>query len=335
MFWSRISRLAHLSTRGTDAGPPTQSAEDPFAGLAVLSARLDTLRAQPASAPDDVAQRLGVIELDARRCYRDATRRYLAGLRTQPAETLAGWGATVEACLVRLAHAHQSLVAPWSSARQKVRLAPDAVVPVLARGARACAAILKWSYLRGTPARAGVWADLCRLYAMAEGRACARTPLAGAPGVDARSSVEREFLKACMLWIARPVALGPEQVDIAERVVEFCTPGFSLSSAGDSRFAHLVDIEGGEPPLLREPGRALVPSLRSVGLDGGDRLLGALLRLVQADRIPPRWFGTEVDKALVLDTLRHVASCWTAPEQAAAAPAGQTGAGPLPTWAEA
>jgi hypothetical protein len=329
MSWFRIRWPAWVRTRA-QAPPFALSAADPFAGLAQIAERLDAMRTEPVLTPDALAARLEALELDARRCYRDATRRYLSGLRTHSAEALAGWSATVEACLVRLAHAHQSLLVPWSSARHKVRLAPEAVAPVLARGARACAAILKWGYLRGIPARDGVWADLCRLYAMAEGRGCARTPIPGAPGIDPRSSVEREFLKACMLWAGRPAALVAEQVDVAERVVEFCTPGFSLSSAADPRFAHVVDIEGGDPPQLRAAGCALAPSVRSIGLDGGERLLGTLLRLVHTDRIPPRAFGTDLEKALVLDTLRHLESCWAAPLQGqpGAQPAAQSELGP-------
>jgi hypothetical protein len=334
MSWFRIRWSAWGRTRA-EAPPLALSAADPFAGLGQISERLDAMRTEPVLTPDALAARLEGLELDARRCYRDATRRYLAGLRTHSPKALAERSATVEACLVRLAHAHQSLLVPWSSARNKVRLAPEAVAPVLARGARACAAILKWGYLRGIPARDGVWADLCRLYAMAEGRGCARTPIPGAPGIDPRSSVEREFLKACMLGAARPAALVAEQVDVAERVVEFCTPGFSLSSAADPRFAHVVDIEGGDPPQLRAPGCALAPSVRSIGLDGGERLLGTLMRLVQTDRIPPRSFGTDLEKAQVLETLQHLESCWAVPPQAHSGPQAPSAVGPAPALAEA
>jgi hypothetical protein len=182
--------------------------------------------------------------------------------------------------------------------------------------------VLKWSYLRRSAEPVGVWADLCRLYSLAEGRACTRTPVALVPGLDLRSSIEREFLEACMLNVARPAQLHPEQVDIAERATHFCAPGFALSGAGDPRFAHLIDIEGGDPPLRRETGNGTGPTLRSFGMDGAERLLSTLLRLVQADRIPPRSFGAEVEKALVVATLEHLQSCWAAPPARTSARAG-------------
>jgi hypothetical protein len=145
---------------------------------------------------------------------------------------------------------------------------------------------------------------------MAEARACERTPVAPAPGLEPRSSIAREFLEACMLGAARPLELHPAQVDIAERATHFCSPGFALSSAADPRFGHLIDVEGGDGPRRRAADIVPTPAWRSFGIDGGDRLLAALLRLVQSDGIPPRAFGAEVEKDVVVATLRHLEDCW-------------------------
>jgi len=312
MFWSWVRWPAPF--RRQDAADPLMlAAEDPFAALAQIADLLAGLRTDARTARHEWVPRLADMEMRARRCYRDATRRYLASLRSEPAETLSAWGRTVETCLVQLAHAHQSLVVPWRDARGGAGLAPDMVPVVLARGVRGCASVLKWSYLRGSAEPVGVWGDLCRLYALAEGRACARTPTALAPGLDLRSSIEREFLEACMLHIAQPARLRPEQVDIAERVTHFCAPGFALSGAADPRFAHVIDIEGGDAPQQRAPGTTGGSTLRSFGMDGGERLLASLLRLVRSDRIPPRSFGTEVEKDVVVRTLEHLEACWLPP----------------------
>jgi hypothetical protein len=295
-------------------------ADDPFAALEQIGDRLGTWRADAHGDVHGAAQRLADLEAAARRCYRDATRRYLGALQRESAETLAAWGETVERCLLRLAHAHQSQLVPWNAPRKRLGMPPELVPAVFARSMRAGAALLKWSYLRGSAEPVGVWGDMCRLYAMAEARSCARTPVAPAPGLEPRSSIEREFLEACLLSAARPGELRPEQADIAERATHFCVAGFALSSAGDPRFVHLIDIEGGDGPRRREPDRALGPAWRSFGLDGGDRLLAALMRLVQSDRIPPRAFGTEVEKAVVVATLQHLEACWQ-PNQTAVAPA--------------
>ena len=302
--------------------------EDPIACVTQIAEQLAVLRATPGLGAGELAERLVPLEIAARRCYRDATRRYLAHLNRESPETLAAWAREVESCLVPLAHVHQSLVVPWTKQRKGRPLPTEQVAEVLARGVRAGAAVLKWSYLRGAAEPVGVWADLCRLYAIAEGRACARTPVTLAPGSDLRSSVEREFLQACMLAVAQPARLRPEQVDIAERVAHFCTPGFGLSSAGDPRFTYVVDIEGGDGPCPREPGMAAGPAWRSFGMDGGERLLAALQRLVHTDRIPPRGFGAEVDKALVVDTLEHLRRCWQIPAPPEPAPSEAEAADP-------
>jgi hypothetical protein len=286
------------------------SGEDPFGTLGRIGDHLGSWRPDRRADLPACAQGLADLDAVARRIYRDATRRYLAALQREPAETLSAWGQTVETCLMRLAHAHQSLLVPWSNPRKRAGLPRELAPAVLARALRAGAASIKWSYLRGAPQPAGVWGDMCRLYAMAESRACARTPVAPAPGLEPRSSIEREFLEACMLSAARPLELRPEQVDIAERATHFCGPGFALSGAEDLRFGHLIDVEGGDGPRLRDAEVVPTPAWRSFGIDGGDRLLAALLRLVQSDGIPPRAFGAEVGKEVVVATLRHLEACW-------------------------
>jgi hypothetical protein len=235
MLWS-WAHWPRRSRKQDTLEPLAPLGEDPFAALLQITDALAALRTDLRTARHESAHRLAALEMSARRCYREATRRYLGHLEHAPADTLAAWGRTVEGCLMQLAHAHQSLVVPWRDARSGAALAPDAVPALLARGVRTCAAILKWSHLRGCPEPIGVWADLCRLYALAEGRACTRTPLALVPGLDLRSTIEREFLEACMLHAAHPAELRPEQVEIAERAAHFCAPGFALSSAGDPRF---------------------------------------------------------------------------------------------------
>jgi hypothetical protein len=299
--------------------------DDPFAALGQIGDCLAAWREEGHGDLPTAAQRLADLETAARRRYRDATRRYLGALQHESPATLCAWGDTVETCLMQLAHAHQSLLVPWTDRHKRGGMPAETVPAVLSRSMRAGAALLKWSYLRGLPEPVGVWGDMCRLYAMAEARACARTPVAPGPGLEPRSSIEREFLEACMLSAARPGQLRPEQADIAERATHFCVPGFALSSAGDPRFAHLIDIEGGDGPRRREAGLVLGPAWRSFGIDGGDRLLAALLRLVQADRIPPRDFGMELEKSLVVATLEHLEASWLArPPGSSSTPASGT-----------
>jgi hypothetical protein len=247
-------------------------------------------------------------------------------MHDQPAATLSAWGQAVATCLTQMAHAHQSLVVPWSKPRTAAMLPSESAPAVLARGMRLAAAVLKWSYLRGAGEPVGVWADLCRLYTLAEARACARVPVALAPGLEARSNVEREFLEACMLSIAHCGELRPEQVDVAERAVHFCAAGFALSNAADPRFAYVIDIEGGDAPAVRT-GSDHPPSVRSFGVDGAERLLGTLVRLVEASRIPPRDFGGDLDQQAVLTTLHLLQARWSPVPAATAAAA--AGPGPL------
>lgn len=286
-------------------------AGDPFAALGHISTRLAELRTRGRGRPD-LREEIAVLEPAARGYYREATRRYLRERRESPAEQLSVRWETVDGALAGLMHAQLSLVVPWSAVGKRAGLPSSGLAPELARAVRACAAVLKWTWLRPSLERPGMWADLCRLYALAERHACSREAVPVWPGGDRESTVEREFLKTCMLATTDPAKLSADQIDIAERVVEFCAPGFSLSSASQSRLPFAIDIEGGEAPRAREVEPTAGHSVRTIGMED-QRLLATLIRLVEADRITPRTLGVGVDRSTVMMTLQHLAHCWSAP----------------------
>ncbi|NDG38264.1 MAG: hypothetical protein EBY28_02435 [Betaproteobacteria bacterium] len=60
------------------------------------------MRAKSGLGAAELAHSLVQIDAAARRCPRDATRRYLGGLGCEPPETLSAWGQGVESGLVAL-----------------------------------------------------------------------------------------------------------------------------------------------------------------------------------------------------------------------------------------
>lgn len=279
--------------------------EDLAAALAELTTCLDELAQVPRA---ELAGSLGALELldqAARSHYRDATRRYLHQLEPSLEDPLAP---TVEACLIRLAQRYQSNVVLWRTSAAKHPLPRTLLVCSLTGGVRACAAVLKWSYLRRTAGPVGVWADMSTLYAAAEAAGCTRTPSQWKYSAG-ESCVEREFLKGCMLAAGAPDTLSPVQVDIAERLAGYCSPDLGLASGIDERYPWFIDLEAGDPPARLDPVAPTPTRARSFGIDSDERFR-RLLHLVETDRLPPAAFGAQLEKASVMQTLRQLAHQW-------------------------
>jgi hypothetical protein len=287
----------------------TLGLEDPFGALAQLAAclaELDSVRDMGLAASLEVVER---IDHAARTHYREATRRYLhehASLRGDSFSRSSS--AAAEECLTRVAQRYQSHVVLWRTLALKQALPTALLVRSMAGGVRACAAVLKWGYLLRTVCRVGVWADMCTLYGAAEAAACTRTSVEWTqqPG---ETSVEREFLKGCMLAAGARETMAPSQVDLVERLAGYCAGDLGLAPGADARYAWFVDLESGEPPRPLDPSAPLPIRARSFGIASDERFR-RLLHLVETDRLRPAAFGADLDKSAILQTLRQLARSW-------------------------
>ena len=282
--------------------------DDPFVALTTAAAAIRSLRAGKSVEIAVMQEALELLDHAARAHYRDATRRYLRERKRLTEPQLATLSCGVEDCLVQLAQCYQSHVVLWRVQVARNGAAKGAFVRAMAGGTRACASLLKWSYLRQTECRVGVWADICTLYATAETAACERVPVRLAPGA-APTSVEREFLKGCMLAAASPQALSPGQVDMAERLSEYCAADIGLEGAHGHGLPFFIDLAAGEPPQVGAASVALPPHARWFGIQSPDRFR-KLQRLLQTDRLAPSLLSVDVDKSAVIQVLEHLAAKW-------------------------
>jgi hypothetical protein len=148
---------------------------------------------------------------------------------------------------------------------------------------------------------------MCTLYGVAEAAGCARTPVEWKYGGE--SCVEREFLKGCMLAAGTPETMSPNQVDVTERLAGYCAIDLGLSQGADARYGWFIDLEAGEPPSQLDWTAPLPPRARSFGIDSDERFR-RLLRLVEADRLPPAIFGAQLDRSGVMQTFQQLARYW-------------------------
>lgn len=284
--------------------------DEPIASLHLISVHLADLgnaQAAALAASQDAAE---LLDQAARARYREATRRYLQQGRRSAVdeEARAQLASAVDGWLRQLAQRYQAHAAQWRSAALRHAIPKDVLVRALTGGIRACAGLVKWSYLRHSNCPVGVWADMGNLYAAAESAGCARLQL-NLGQTERETCAEREFLKPCLLAAAAPEGLTAEQTDIAERLAGYCASDTSLASQPEPYHGYVIDLESGEPPWALNSTEPLTARARSFGMHSGDRLR-RLIHVVERDRLPHFAFGVDLDKVEVLATLEHLLRRW-------------------------
>ena len=192
---------------------------DPYKSLEELCYWLDTLGSAEELKLPRVLEIIDLIDQAAKNHQRKLSQDYLSGsARLQKFQEIRIWNAvfafwkqladTYQMCLTRF----QAGAGGWGALKGQMPM-------VVARALRALTLQLKWQLLRYGPVDPRVWAQMGKLYAYAEERGFAATPVVIYPGKFGESTVQREFLKGVMLNISSTDSLLPAKLEIAERIV--------------------------------------------------------------------------------------------------------------------
>jgi hypothetical protein len=284
--------------------------DDPVSALARLSGLLSDVRSWSRTPGDETLAAVAAIDAELRAAYRHITRYQVTGDPAPWPHPRADVRTVVEECLLRMAQTYLWLSLPWTDPAAGRAAGHHRAGTVMARGLRACTAVLKWTYLWHANLPSGLWADSCRLLSCAEALGISRAPLGIDPTGEWRTSVEREFLKACMLATSGPERMSPAQVDAVERTLEFCADALVLSPRQDRRLRFVIDLDDGAPP--RPASGLFGETSRSLGMDCYDVRLDDLIKRVATGRLRASAFGPVLDQALVLHTLSQARARWTA-----------------------
>ena len=183
---------------------------------------------------------------------------------------------------------------------------------ILARALRALTLQLKWTYLRYGLVEPRIWADLARLYQLAEQKGWADGETAIYPGAHGSGTVKREFLKALMLSASSPEGLPPVRQEIAERTVAHFSQAFSLSARPDG-CTHCFDLAAPRMPVRMFKGAEPSKTMRYFGagaaFSGIDQLT---TRILEQGVLPPDVnLGGNYDKEVVTGVLRYLGMQWS------------------------
>lgn len=285
----------------TPAGPapaaPAVAQGDAAAALVDLGARLET-----AAATEDPKARTAALAQ-----VQDAGAAHFGALLTQYLANTAGTYAAREVMW-------KTLLTYQSRLAQALCAAAGAALTLMnaARALRAIRALAKLHLMHYASVPGRLWRVAYAIHAGAEKAGFAATPVHAQADHHLVTTIEQELLRLLLLRVGAPDMLAPEQIEIADRVVEQLGAEFTLRQPGvaDNPFCY---EPAGEYPPRRAKGRELPESTRYFGPGMGYDSLERIARQVGAAKPEEfRAFGKDIAPRVQLGAVQHLIAFWRA-----------------------
>lgn len=279
---------------------------NPVSALVELGARLDA-----AASSDPKARSLALAAIQ------DASAVHVAALLTRYLANAVGTPAAREA-------AWKSLVGFQLRLTQALCMSAGAELTTAAavRALSACRILAKLHLVHSAAVPGRVWHVAYALHAAAEKAGFAASPVHAQSDPRSMTSVDQELLRLLMLHVSAPDTLPPEEIELADRIVERLGAEFTLRQPGvaDNPFCF---EPGGESGPRRAKGTQPAATARYFGPGMAYESLERIGRQPGAGE-EFRPFGKDIAPGAQLHTVQHLLALWRAdppPAPAALAPA--------------
>jgi hypothetical protein len=276
---------------------------EPLVALHELSDWLDAVRRTPA--PDER------IRSEALSLIQEASQAHLAALLA--AKHAQSWKSCVD-YLTALAGALYASANALLKACAKDSSLKLAAAAGAARGLRAGRMLAKACLLRYLDVPPKLWRLAYALHDEAQAAGCAATPVHLYATQRSATTARQEFLSLLMLQSSAPEMLLPEQIEVADRVIEQLGGDFTLRSPGVSDNPFCFDPAGERPPRRAASQAGPNPAERYFGAGAGydalERLYKQLLSTTRTVDI--KAFGRDIAPHLQMSALQHLLTFWAA-----------------------
>jgi hypothetical protein len=212
----------------------------------------------------------------------------------------------------QLVAAYQDCLARHDAMDKKETDPIRAQLPLLyGRLINALAAQLKWKQFRYGPVDPAFWLNLGHLYLAAVDAKFAQKSLQLYPA-SAETTIEAEYLKVLIFHATSMDKLQPLGIEIAERLISYFMPYFSLIREVRPENVYWVDAAKPLPPTRLAQLPEVTPTLRFFN---GTRAVDAVAKTmeqIRAERRVPAGInlGGQYDPEMVKPVLEHLALCW-------------------------
>jgi hypothetical protein len=158
----------------------------------------------------------------------------------------------------------------------------------------------------GVPGK--LWRVAYAIHAGAENAGFSTTPVHAQSGHQ--TTVELELLRVLMLRVSAPDMMAPEQIEVADRVVEQLGGEFALRQPGVADNPFCFEPESEFPPR-RANGRPPSGSARCFGPGAGYGSLQRIAKQLGAGKLEDfKAFGKDIAPGVQLGTVQHLLTFW-------------------------
>jgi len=287
-------------------------ANDAFKCADELSHWLASVMAEEGFKPEYRAQLIQLLDETAQIPLRKLGRDYIVSPRLAKFQEIRLWKAIYE-YWCRAALAYAGCIELYATGAKGADALKAGMPLLLARALRALAAQVKWMYVRYGPMDQSVWGVIAKVYALAETRKFAQSPVTLYPGIPGESTPEQEFLKVVMLSASSPDSLLPLEMELCERLIAHFCASFTLRLDLQPDIAYWIDLATSQAPLrlARPPQHA--PTLRFFAAGKALEDLENLIRTVKTTGSVPSQvnLGGTYPAETVLDVANHLALYWS------------------------
>jgi hypothetical protein len=285
---------------------------DAFKCTDELSHWLESVMPEEGFKPEYRAQLVQLLDETAQIHLRKLARDYMSSPRLAKFQEIRLWKAIHEYWR-QAALAYAGCIDVYAAGAKGADALKASMPLLLARALRALAARMKWMYVRYGPMDQSVWGVIAKVYALAETRKFAQSPVTLYPGVPGETTPEQEFLKAVMLSASSPGSLLPLEMELCERLIAHVCASFTLRLEQQPDIAYWIDLAAGQAPLrlARPPQHA--PTLRFFAAGKALADLEALIATIKTTGAVPSQvnLGGSYPAETVLDVLNHLALYWS------------------------
>ena len=314
MFSGMQKPVRHATTLSGGAQPETP-AMDLLPTLQQLSVRLERLVVTDEMSWARASKLVEQIHQAARSNAASLLREYVVGTqRPEDPRNEQIWS-TVTDYLDQLVHGYQWCLERCETDAASGKACASTLAPVAGNAIRACAARLKWAYLRYDPVVPVQWQALMRIFVLAERAEVAGEAFVVPEVVASSSTAEQEFVKTLVLAASSPGGLRPPQLEVAERLIERCGSHLALTRQSLEPVRYFIDLTATGGPQRLLPSQQLPGAGRVIVLSGAVATLQQLVADLDDGALTPPDLGLDPHcrPELVRSTARHLLRYWSPP----------------------
>lgn len=284
---------------------------DPHQALTEINDWIESVMAADGFKHDERASLIMQLDETGQNPARKLTREYLGNSRLPKQVESQLWSANHD-FWKQLAQAYMRSI-DASIDNEKGSDALKNMLPLLGvRATRALGGQLKWLQMRYGPVHGDLWFSAGRTYRHLKSRRLHQKMVQVYPGVPGESSVEQEFQKVMMFAASSPDSLVPVEIELAERIIAYFLPHFSLTDVPQPDTTYWMDLDEADPPLRLAQPPELTDTL--VFFSAGTAIQGVenMSKNIASRQVIPSdlKLGMEFEPEQVVEVLDHLAMYW-------------------------